>query len=645
VRTTLKRGIGRGAAGGANGRSILPPDALSPARRYRQPDPPKRSGWRLVGRVLFWAVVVLVVLALALVGGIYLWLHEEVSNVQARTPNVIKAQKVLNVPLPNQATVALVIGYDKRAGDGSPGGRSDTLMLIRADPDTKTISMLSLPRDLLTEVHCPGRAPFRGKINSAYSICNNGVQGALQTVKALTRIPINYLITVNFRGFKKVVNTLDGVWVDVDRRYFNNQGGPGGYAKINLMPGYQQLTGGSALDYVRYRHTDSDLVRVARQQQFVEAMKAQFSKEFSPLKVPKLVGAITHNMEVGQGGGGDISLGKVVSYARFAYELPSGHFFQTRIGGLTLSGSDLVAGPSSIQKAINNFLSPDVEAPKAATNVALGRKPKATAPKPAQTSIQVLNGNGVDGAAANGRYALGLRGYRMLEPRAGRTADAPSFDYFHTKIYYRPGDARARAAARSVARLFITADVEWIPPRIRRLSNGAMLTVVLGQTFHNSLAAAQPKPEIKRQPPNIRFDPAATKSLVRSKQKLVPFPLMVPTVLERGSTPDQEMPIRAYRIHGPDKAVRMVFRAGTGQSLYWGIEQTAWKDAPVLDDKNFRHVLRGRTYDLYYDGSHLHMIVLRANGATYWVVNTLLDDLSNETMIAIARGLKPLGKA
>ena len=53
----------------------------------------------------------------------------------------------------------------------------------------------------------------------------------------------------------------------------------------------------------------------------------------------------------------------------------------------------------------------------------------------------------------------------------------------------------------------------------------------------------------------------------------------------------------------------------------------------------------GRTYDLYYDGAKLHMVVLRTPRASYWVVNTLLDRLSNETMIAIAKGLAPLGKA
>ena len=55
-------------------------------------------------------------------------------------------------------------------------------------------------------------------------------------------------------------------------------------------------------------------------------------------------------------------------------------------------------------------------------------------------------------------------------------------------------------------------------------------------------------------------------------------------------------------------------------------------------------MIKGRQYDLYYAGPNLHMVVLRAGGATYWVVNTLLDKLSNETMLEIAKGLRPMSK-
>ena len=68
-------------------------------------------------------------------------------------------------------------------------------------------------------------------------------------------------------------------------------------------------------------------------------------------------------------------------------------------------------------------------------------------------------------------------------------------------------------------------------------------------------------------------------------------------------------PSRLYRIQRQDhKAVRLVFR--TGASEYWGIQETDWNDAPVLADRSFRHELKGREYDLYYSGSHLHMVVL-----------------------------------
>ena len=67
------------------------------------------------------------------------------------------------------------------------------------------------------------------------------------------------------------MNKLGGVWVDIDRRYYNQNTGSvaTNYANIDLQPGYQQMTGKKALDFVRFRHTDTDLFRLARQQLFV----------------------------------------------------------------------------------------------------------------------------------------------------------------------------------------------------------------------------------------------------------------------------------------------------------------------------------------------------------------------------------------
>jgi hypothetical protein len=123
----------------------------------------------------------------------------------------------------------------------------------------------------------------------------------------------------------------------------------------------------------------------------------------------------------------------------------------------------------------------------------------------------------------------------------------------------------------------------------------------------------------------------------------VPFKLEVPTVLEQSSYPDTlpgDVPSRLYSITSKNKAVVLVFRTAGNQ--FWDIEETDWAGAPILTDRSFHRTLGGRDFELQYTGGHLHMAVLYANGATYWVENSLLDSLSNETMLAIAKGLKPL---
>ena len=93
----------------------------------------------------------------------------------------------------------------------------------------------------------------------------------------LPGLKLNGIIDVTFAGFIRVVDSLGCVYVNVDHHYFNeNNGTPEtDYTSINLQPGYQKLCYENALDYVRYRHTDSDFVRVARQQDFLRALREQ----------------------------------------------------------------------------------------------------------------------------------------------------------------------------------------------------------------------------------------------------------------------------------------------------------------------------------------------------------------------------------
>ncbi len=644
MRTTLKRGIGRGASLNgdveANGFGF----GLAPVAIYRQPPPPARSGRSLALRALGWSALVLAVLAGGTAGGAYLYLHETVAAVAPRSVEVKRALESLKVALPGEPATALVIGYDRRANEakGTPS-RSDTLMLLRADPDGKTISMLSFPRDLSAEIRCPRQSTYVAKINAAYADC--GPRGTVETVRALTGVPINYIITVNFRGFRQLVDKVGGVWMDIDRRYFNDRGGSceGCYAKINLRPGYQRLTGLKALDFVRFRHTDNDLYRNARQQLFVRAFKDQIGSSVSVLDLPRVLKVITSNLEVGQGGGADVSPKTVLRYAALAYSLPTGHIFQARIEGLEGS-ADLYTSPENIERAVREFRNPDVESPRKATAVALNEKLKVKTPPPRDTSVLVLNGNGVEAAASSASYLLGQRGYEILTPAAGQTADAPTYDYFRTQIYFDPRRVGAKPAADKLANLFGSADVKKLPPRIRLLANRSMVVVVLGQTFHGRLASTPVDQTPTRQPASVVDGASAAIELLREYRREIEFPLLVPTKIDRSSSIDPEMPVRVYPID-PDKehkALRLTYRHGFNE--YWGVQMTDWEDPPILEGRNFVRKLGGRTYELYYNGPRLHMVVLKTDGASYWVVNTLLDRLSNETMIAIAKGLRPLAK-
>src|SRR5215207_5527094 len=170
---------------------------------------------------------------------------------------------------PGKPQTLLILGSDRRPranGEGASGARSDTIMLVRLNPDKDATAIMSLPRDL--KVQIPGHGVE--KINAAYEY--GGPALTLQTVKRLTGLPINHVINVTFKGFWRAVNAIGCVYADVDRDYFNESAE---FAYINIDPGYQRLCARQALQYVRFRHYDTDLVRSARQQDFLRQMKQQ----------------------------------------------------------------------------------------------------------------------------------------------------------------------------------------------------------------------------------------------------------------------------------------------------------------------------------------------------------------------------------
>jgi LCP family protein required for cell wall assembly len=204
----------------------------------------------------------------------------------------------LTLPTPGAPETILLIGSDHRAGDGSfRNSHTDTILLVHLNAASSTINVMSIPRDLKVNVpsrYVPQQACATStvpgdcaeKINAAYSQGGYGL--LIRTIKrsVFPDLTITHIVDTNFGGFSDLVDAIGCVYVDVDHRYYNISSGvagsPNDYSSIDIEPGYQRLCGdqqsiGGALPFVRFRHTDTDLVREARQQDFLRWAKQNFT--------------------------------------------------------------------------------------------------------------------------------------------------------------------------------------------------------------------------------------------------------------------------------------------------------------------------------------------------------------------------------
>jgi polyisoprenyl-teichoic acid--peptidoglycan teichoic acid transferase len=246
---------------------------------------PKRFWWRF----LLASFLIVAVSAATTATAVLVYLDDVANAIEENDPVQKKLDRFL-ADAGGGAQTFLVIGSDKRANEEEDPGRSDTTMLIRLDPDKGLISMMSIPRDLKVEI--PGYGT--GKFNEAYSY--GGTKLTLQTIKQLTGLPVNHVINVDFLGFAQGVYAIGCVYTDVDRRYYHSNEGVDPseqYAEIDVKPGYQLMCGKQALDYVRYRHTDTDIVRSARQQDFLSAARSRVSIQDIVFDQGELVEAFT----------------------------------------------------------------------------------------------------------------------------------------------------------------------------------------------------------------------------------------------------------------------------------------------------------------------------------------------------------------
>jgi LCP family protein required for cell wall assembly len=211
------------------------------------------------------------------------------------------AQRVVPpIPLEPQPDLAeplniLLLGADSRE-KGDPG-RADTMMLVRLDPATKHVRLLSLPRD--TRVTIPGHGV--GKLNQASSgyYAGGGTSLLVDTITTdlLPGLRIDYTVTTDFAGFAAIIDALGGVTIDVEERMLYK----GVDVLIDLQPGVQHLDGEQALEYARFRMdaigdfgtwSGEDHGRVARQKKLLAAIIDQTKEVRTLLRLPAVIRAV-----------------------------------------------------------------------------------------------------------------------------------------------------------------------------------------------------------------------------------------------------------------------------------------------------------------------------------------------------------------
>jgi LCP family protein required for cell wall assembly len=312
-------------------------------------------------KVLAWFGIGVVVLGAAVAGVTYWQARAAIDQfhagpkaavVRAVWPELHKPPRRVLVSLPPEpsAQTILLIGSDHR-WSGGDGARSDTIMLARVDPHRDRIGLLSIPRDLYVSI--PGYGHDR--INMAFEV--GGERLLTRVVRETFGVAIDHFVEVDFHGFRDIVRQLGGVWLPVDRRYYNRNVGTAetNYANIDLKPGYQRLDGDQALAFARYRHDDSDLVRAARQQLLLRIVAHDaMGDAWDLLRVRRLAFAAARATT------SDISsTGEVLSLARAVHDTPPSRVVRTTVPArtLVLNGADYVqASPAQLRSSVRAWL-------------------------------------------------------------------------------------------------------------------------------------------------------------------------------------------------------------------------------------------------------------------------------------------------
>lgn len=389
--------------------------------KYINPSSPRRGipKWLKVT-----IITILVVANVALLGALYaIWVGERALSTADQDDQVTAA---LDEASGGDLTI-LVVGSDSREGlddltnFGSAGGaRADVVMLIKLDGETSTTQMLSVPRDLWVDI--PGRG--EDKINAAYAY--GGPSLMVETVKANLGIPVNHYVEIGFVGFQGMIDELGGITIDFPHPARDAKSG------LDVQAGRQRLDGDMALAYARSRSYQenqdgqwvnvdaNDIGRTTRQREVIQAMMAEIKSPSTVLEAGSATSAMAQHMTI------DSRLAQA-SAARMAWNF-RGILTGSTDGATLPTRTDSIGGAS-----VEVMVEPD-----ASTMLANFRAGQPLATE--ALTLQVLNGNGVSGAAADLAARLESEGFRVAA-----IGDAMRSDYENTTVIAPEGsDAGSR---------------------------------------------------------------------------------------------------------------------------------------------------------------------------------------------------------
>ena len=245
-------------------------------------------------------IIISVILFFLIVGGGYTWflVNKASSAVRNAAHDLARGDKSdlrdkVVKPITNNVSV-LVMGVDESDVRGKEYGdaiRTDALLLATFNKDSKTVKLLSIPRDTYTYIPVEKK---KDKITHAhaYGSTKNGKDGgpqaSIDAVEKLLNVPVDYFVKFNFKSFMKIVDDLGGIEVDVPVEFTEHDSHDNSDAS-HLTKGVQKLNSEEALALARTRHIDSDAMRGQRQQLVIEAILKKLTSVGSVTKVGNII--------------------------------------------------------------------------------------------------------------------------------------------------------------------------------------------------------------------------------------------------------------------------------------------------------------------------------------------------------------------